>query len=250
MREPVIARRPTVLDTSFDILEYVCNAAEDVALADIVKHLGIPKTTAFRIVSMLVERGYLDRIDGKYRGSLKIAALANSVLSRVSLRQTAFEPMSKLARETGETVHLSVRNGLRAVCIERVEGTNSVRLFMQVGRSVDLTKGSSAKILLAHADQETVNHIVIGISSADARRALIDQIAEIREKGYVVTHGELDEYAIGIAAPVTDVNHNVVAAVSLAGLEVRLGGERLDESISMVRACAKEISRALGDMRP
>ncbi len=147
-------------------------------------------------------------------------------------------------------MHLSVRNGLRAVCIERVEGTNSVRLFMQVGRSVDLTKGSSAKILLAHADQETVNHIVNGISSADARRALIDQIAEIREKGYVVTHGELDEYAIGIAAPVTDVNHNVVAAVSLAGLEVRLGGERLDESISMVRACAKEISRALGDMRP
>ena len=236
----------TSIEKALDLLETVAAQTNGISLIELTKALNLPKTTVFRIASLLESRGYLSRNEHGYIPGLRLISLGFASLEQVNLRKAARSCMEKLAALTGETVHLSVRDNLEAVCVERVEGTNSVRLFMQVGRRAPLYKGSSAKVLLAYAGNEVQKAVLESIPTDEQRKMLLSQLADIREKGYVITRGDLDEYAIGIAAPIIDHSGKVVAAVSLAGLESRLGGTNLQDNITKVCECAKQISIGLG----
>jgi len=236
----------TSIDKAFDLLETVAAHKNGISLAELTKAMNLPKATVFRIASLLEYRGYLSKNENGYVPGLRLVSLGIAALDQINLRKFARSRMEELAAATGETVHLSVRDGLEAVCIERVEGTNSVRLFMQLGKRAPLHKGSSAKILLAYASDEVQKTVLENLPTDKQRNTLLSQIADIRRKGYVVTHGDLDEYAIGIGAPIADLRGKVVAAISLAGLESRLGGANLQENIARVCKCARDISLRLG----
>ena len=75
-------------------------------------------------------------------------------------------------------------------------------------------------------------------------------IAETQRLGYTLSQNELDEGAIGIAAPIRDRSGYAIAAIGLAGPAPRFQGERRDAIVSALCQATRSVSVSLGYQEP
>src|SRR5262245_15525021 len=77
------------------------------SLAQIAQAAGLPKPSAYRIVSSLVANGLMHQsADGRYELGFRLFELGAIVQSRLVLARVAADAVQTLAAETGETVLL------------------------------------------------------------------------------------------------------------------------------------------------
>ena len=85
---------------------------------------GLPLSTTHRLVAELEAWGGLTRrADGAYEIGRKLWQLGTLARVSRSLRDVALPLMQDLCAATGENVHLAVRDGLRALYVDRISGS-------------------------------------------------------------------------------------------------------------------------------
>src|SRR5919204_3954877 len=96
------------LQRALDVLELVAEHGE-VRLADVVAVLGTPRASAYRLLSALEERGYVDheRSDHTYRIGVALQVLAARSTESLLVRAAA-PALAALRAATGEAVNLGV----------------------------------------------------------------------------------------------------------------------------------------------
>ncbi len=217
---------------------------------DLAEQVGIPVSTVYRYVRTMRIYGLLEGEDGQYVLGPRLARFSVR-RSAPHLVELARPILGRLVAETGETAILTVRVGLAAMCLDRIESPHPVRLSYELGSAWPLHAGASAKALLAYAPEEVQRRVLAGpvtrftSRTPDAVR-LRHQLAEIRATGVVVTRGEVDPAATGIALPLRrgDV---AVCAVSVAGPSSRLTTARTDAVVSELRAGVRELEALVDD---
>jgi DNA-binding IclR family transcriptional regulator len=78
---------------------------------------------------------------------------------------------------------------------------------------------------------------------------LIDELSNVRQRGYATNLEELEPGLAAIAAPIRDIHGQVIAAISVGGPVARLTEDDKpnSEMVQEVIAIAKAISGALGN---
>ena len=101
------------LEKGLDILEFLAGERFSNSQVDIAKALGRSQGEIYRMLACLEERGYVlkEPNTGNYRLSLRLYQLAHRQSSTMLLRHAAMLPLDALADETGQSCHLSVRQG-------------------------------------------------------------------------------------------------------------------------------------------
>ena len=113
------------------------------------KH-GLARPTAHRLIQGLEDHGFLASVGGfGYALGPRLLALAASAMRDLPLRELARPALERLARSTGESAQLYVRDGDRRICIDAAESRSELRTIVEIGASLPLTKGSAGKIFLA-----------------------------------------------------------------------------------------------------
>lgn len=218
-------------------------------LQEIAGHIGLAKSTTFRIVQSLEEAGYLIRLDDqKYCLSFRFTRLAGMVMSTLSIRQVARPLLQALARQTQETVTLNMVNGRDRTCIDVIDTPSPLMSMARPGQSVRLAHtGATAKALMAYLPLKQQERLVAQPARAMNRPAteLLAELARIRRDGYCVSHGERVLGLSAVAAPVHEHNNTVNYCVTITSPTVRLK-PRLDESVQALLKTTHEISRRLG----
>ena len=162
--------------------------------------------------------------------------------------------MKELVALAKETVLLTVVNGSRAVCLERVESEGAIRytLFLP-GASIPLHCGASSKILMAYLPEEEWNRIIAkeGLrrytpNTITQRSRLKSHLREIRRRGYAFSDQEVDPDVRAIAAPILNATGQVVAGLSVAGPAYRISKKRVPPLKKLVIGYAQKISALLG----
>jgi DNA-binding IclR family transcriptional regulator len=166
------------------------------------------------------------------------------------VRDAARPHLVALTEAMGETTILTVADGAEALCIEKIESAYAMRLTARIGERVPLHCGSSPRCLLAYASEPEREAYLARPLAAFSPETITDPaalrraIAETRIAGYVISRSEIDDGMVSVAAPIWDGCDSVIAAVSMAGPEIRLTTERLPDMIAAVRATAAAISAA------
>src|SRR3954462_3385536 len=126
------------------IFESFTVEASSLTLQEISDHIGLPKSTAFRIVQSLEEAGYLVRLeDQKYCLSFRFTRLAGLVKSTLSIREIARPIMTELADSTKETAPIHTVSGRTRVCVDAIATSPSpLRSVVTPGEQVTLVSGS------------------------------------------------------------------------------------------------------------
>ena len=216
-------------------------------LREIVASTGLPKTTTVRLLATLESRALVVR-----RGETTYAPGA-AVLQWVRLAASVWEVstearavMRQLVDECGETVNIYVRQGLSRSSIAQEEGTATVRSVVEVGATMPLSRGATAKVLLGGAPDSVVDELAALDETVDLE-GLRRQVAATLETGYGVTHGERELGASAVAAPIRHPDGRLIAALSVSGPTSRFTADRIPRYVDAVTAAARSISeRGLG----
>ncbi|MBF7084615.1 IclR family transcriptional regulator [Desulfallas sp. Bu1-1] len=231
-----------------DILDCFTLEKSELGISEISRLTGMYKSTAFRIVQTLINRGVLvqNPESKKFMLGFKVFELGAVASANIEIRKVARPLMEELGNRTRETINLSIEHLGERVCIEMVESKEAVRNFVQVGMRGPLHVGATGKVLLAFLPPEQLGQIVQKVDESVDREKLLTQLSEIRDKHYSVSHEERVVGATAVSAPVKDHSGRVVAALTVSGPSMRFPDDRVNELINEVKECALKISKRLG----
>src|SRR4030066_1717566 len=113
------------VDRALAVLEHLSKLSAPISLAQISVALKINKASMYRTLNSLVANGYVykDENAGTFKLSFKICELSSLILDRLDLKYIARPSLESLNRDTGETVHLVIRDWSRGVYIDKIEST-------------------------------------------------------------------------------------------------------------------------------
>ena len=217
---------------------------------------GLPVPTTHRIVVALQRHGLLVRDPATKRFRLGPAAIAlgRAALASTDLPTVAGRLLPGLTRSTEETSLLTVLSDGQdtSVCLLRVESPHPLRLSVQPGRALALHAGASQKSLLAYMPQADRERVASGrlekfcVNTLDTRQGLLAEIEQIRRRGWSHSFEETNAGVWGVAVALLNASGNSVAAVGIAGPQVRASRQRVERGVRATAEVAAEIAAALG----
>ena len=221
---------------------------EYLGVAEISKELGLHKTTVFRVVKTLEHQGWLrqDAPNGKYRLSSKLITLASAVTRNASVDDLILQEMRDLRDEYNEDVVLTGLIDDVAVCMEKVQSNNMLRVHSRVGRVSNLLRGSTGKTLLAFFPEEKAQRILDHSFSnskedQEERKRLEQTILQIREEGFCSTTSEQDPGITSVTVPVFDREGRIRYSLALLGEENRMRQKGLPQMLQSLRQSASRL---------
>ncbi|GGA26332.1 IclR family transcriptional regulator [Psychrobacillus lasiicapitis] len=241
---------------SMDILNLFMEHAA-LSFQDIIELSSIPKTSVYRMLLTLEEMGFIEKgDDSKYRLGLLFLTYGNLVSSRLDLRQIAYPIMQALHKELKEAINLIVKQGDEAIYIEKVDVFQKVRLYTAIGRRSPLYAGACSRVILSFLQEEEIESYLeniqlepFAIGTIINKEQLIESIQSARTSGYTISHSELENHTSAIAAPIFNYKGEVIAGISIAGIEANYQNENEAIFSQKIMAAANEISEKLGYVR-
>jgi DNA-binding IclR family transcriptional regulator len=250
-----VAPTPT-LDRLVEVMFALADARTPLTAAELAAAANLPVSSTYRLVGALERHGFVDR--RPRRGiavGLRVLELAGLVEER--LEATLLEParpeMERLAREHRETVLLTAPAGSSSIGLASAPSPRPIRLTFARWRLAPLHRGASGKVLLAHLETDAAERVIAAAALAEPRLdvdRLRADLAATRARGHVVTYGELDAGAGGVAAPVFDADGRLVAGLTAAGpVERVLAAEQTlaEAVVSAARAIETAVGRSARD---
>lgn len=205
---------------AFDVLGAFSHRNRVLSLAEIARRCGLPKSTAHRVLSMLLETGAVEQAEGGYRLGLRMFSLG-ALPPEAELREAAMVHLEWLHRVAGQTLHLAVLRGGDVVYLEKLVSRQRVDTPAAIGDRLPATCTAVGKALLAFSGEQAEAAVLVeplprltakSVASGDALRG---QLAAIRERGYATDREESTGGLACVAVPVT-AGGRAVAAISVA----------------------------------
>jgi DNA-binding IclR family transcriptional regulator len=235
------------------VIELLSRSERPLNLTQIGKELGMAKSNVHRLMQALVETRFVlrDEASGTYSPSIKLWELGSAVLGKLDLRRHAERQMDALMEQTGESVHLSVLDGIEVVYVHKIDSASPVRAYSQIGGRVPAYCVATGKALLAFSSERVVELACSTLrrhtdSTITDRDEFLKEMRIVRQRGYAINRAEWRQGVWGLAAPVLDARGFVIAAVGISGPAERFRKSILPTWSAAVIATALEISDALG----
>lgn len=227
-------------------------------LAAIGREVGTSKSTTHRLVVFLQRSGFLRHVEGRgYLLGAKLIELGAAALEQMPLTGLARPHIERLARNTGDTIHLSVRDGDDIIYVDKISSTKGLEMRSRVGMHKPMATTGTGKAMMLDMEESEWGRLY-SIAHADVISAEVpppgflaweeyrQAMRHFRAQGYAF---ELEENEAGIrcvAAPIRDARGVIVAGLSVASTVPYMSRERMQTLAPAVVACAVGIARELG----
>jgi DNA-binding IclR family transcriptional regulator len=258
-------KRPKVVSTARYTVDAAAKALEllsvfsfrepRLSLADLAARTGIPRATAFRLLSTLEQSGFLAKDHGAYQLGIKCFVLGNIVAGGLDLRETAHPHLVALRDATRETTQIAILDHWQVVYLERMISPYPVgSMRSRAGSILPAYCTALGKTLLAYmpdgeveAWAATQKFPALTPTTITSVRRLLKELRVIRERGYGIDDEEREKGLRCLAAPIRNHHGDVVAAISVAGPIDRLPQDLIGSDVAeAVLAAARAISIDLG----
>jgi DNA-binding IclR family transcriptional regulator len=242
------------LDHALVILETIGHGRSSLGLSEIVRKTEYAKTTVHRVLLTLVQRGFVRKEyqTGRYQLTLKLFEIGSTAVSQLSIKDVAKPYLEAVRNLSGETAHLAVIDDDGVFYIDKIESTQSIRMYSYIGSRAPIHCTAVGKVLLAYQSEERIEIFLspelkpYTQNTILSKDKLMEKLRKIRKQGYALDNEELEIGLFCIASPVRNHLGEVIAAISISGPKIRLGKHRIKELIQFIIKTSNEISAALG----
>ena len=152
-RSSAAGARPSVqsVDRAVSVLEILAKQGE-AGVTEIAEELDVHKSTAFRLLGVLENRGLVEQEKdrGKYYLGAGVLRLAGAAAVRLDISQEGVPVCRELAEELGETANIAVLDDDAAVNIMQARGSAVGHRAELAGQTHPAARHASGKVLLAH----------------------------------------------------------------------------------------------------
>ncbi|GGD08494.1 IclR family transcriptional regulator [Nocardioides daphniae] len=241
------------------VLRFLATQADPVPLERIMRAVDLPRSTAYHLLTAMIEEGFVVHLADDHRYGLGVAAfeVGSGFTRQEPLQRLARRPLAALVDAVGHGAHLAVPHGRDVLYVieERAPGRPplvtdvGVRLPAHLtasGRAI-LSALPAAQVRALYPDRDAfVDRTGVGPQSLSALRPLLQ---ETRQRGWATESGEVTPGLASVAAPVLDHNHLPVAGLAVTYPDEVAAGEQARIAAAVVRT-AELLSRRLRGVSP
>jgi DNA-binding IclR family transcriptional regulator len=223
-------------DKSLAILEFV-HEREGATMATICAELGLTKSTAHGHLTTLRNRGYLVKDGERYHLGMKLLRFGEAARHRDEAYSAIKAGVDALAEQVDEGVDYSILENERIVSVYNSIVNENDPNFSP-GREY-LPHGTAAgKAILAEFDDDRALNLVdatglppLTENTITTRKAFLESLEGVRERGYAVNDEEYQEGLRAVAAVVTGPDDAVRGALGVGGPMYRITGDVFEEDL-------------------
>ena len=239
----------------FGVIEALAARPGGTSLQQLCAATGLAKSTAHRMLASLVEMGYVvqDSFTTRYRLTLKLFELGSAVVNDMDILAVARPHLDRLSRQTGEAVHLVLRDGADIVYLYKAEALGVRRMSSQVGLRAPMYCTGVGKAILATLPDDEVAEIwrhsrpqkLTGrtVASLDALTA---QLADVRRSGYAIDDEENELGVRCVALAIPGPGGRAESAFSISGLAPYMTADRIRRISALALETRDDILREMG----
>lgn len=240
------------LERACKVLRLLAEHAAGLGLVEISQKLKIPRTTALRILSTLTRDDLVGRRESRYVLGSGMIALGTAALRNLDLRAAAAPVVHALSVKVGETAHLAIPSGDRALLVEVAQSPDPIRVGAPAGTLVDLHCSATGKVLLAFGPGgwEPTPRPRRTAKTRVELDDLRDELAHVRDRGYALDDEEYFDGVRCLAAPVRDAHGDVIAALGITATTGRFPVRLVSAHADAVIEHAVTLSASLGCATP
>ncbi len=246
---------PQTVEKALNILEVFEDVPGSLGITELSQKVKLNKSTTYRIIQVLKRRGYVNQNHqtNKYELGYRILRISGRLLAKLHLRAAAKEALEELVKATTQTAQLAILDQKQMLFIDQIEGTDIIRLRLQIGARTPLYCTAAGKAILSFLSGEEKEKIVgrealkpMTQWTITSLAILERQMKRIRKRGFSVGHREFQSDISAVGAPVFGADGKVIAAVVLTMPSIRFQRRKVNDYGNLVRHAALEVSRNIG----
>ncbi|MTD54037.1 IclR family transcriptional regulator [Amycolatopsis pithecellobii] len=227
-------------------------------VSDIAAQLDVHKSTVFRLIATLEARGLVEQVAdrGQYQLGYGVVQLAAGVTRRHDIAIVSRATCQELAERVGETVNIVIRDGQEVLTVDQVIGSAAVTTMNWAGQRSPVHATAAGKVFLAAMPATERDSLMAKPLTRYTEHTLVDrealeaQVSTVTREGYGYTIEELEVGLVSVAAPIRDLDGDVVAALTVSGPIFRINAGTMMDIAPAVIAAAATISERNGYPKP
>lgn len=207
------------------MLRFLASQPEPVPLDRIARACGLPRSTAYHLLTAMIEEGFVVHLADDHRYGLGVAAFeVGSGFSRqVPLQRMSRRALTDLVDRTGQTSHLAVLHGRDVLYVVEERAPGRPPLVTDVGVRLPAHLTASGRAILSALPAAQVRALYPDADAFVDRHgtgprtlsAIRSVLSETRRRGHAIEEGEVTPGFASVAAPVLDHNAHPVAGLAV-----------------------------------
>jgi IclR family acetate operon transcriptional repressor len=244
----------TALQRGLRILHLFSESPRGLTAKQVAASSRLPVSTVHRFLANLVTSGFLNRdADGIHHLGIACFSIGQAAAGQLDIRRLSLPYLRELNQQTRETIHLTVRHGLSAVYVEKLDSPEPLRIYSRIGASVPLHCTAVGKVLLAYLPPEEQERILPELelkrltpNSVGNLQELKTELFRVRKNGFASDLEEHELHIRCVAAPIWDHTGNVQSSLSITAPAFRMPVTRLRQMAPLMQRAGLRISAELG----
>ncbi len=245
------------VDRALDILILLHREQREMGVTEIAKALDIYKSTIYRTLYTLENKGFIQRnsVTGKYWLGIKLYTIGMSVGEKMPIKEIIQPYAKELSEKFGEVVNVSILDTTTykypktILIIKEEKQGQMLTVSPKLGSISESFSAAVGKCLLAFSEDDVIEKMKDVEFSLNTKNGiknwdqLCKELERVRSDGYALDNEEAEIGLTCVAAPIFHKNNQAVAAISLSGPTSRINvSGKFEKIIEAVKKTAKEVS--------
>ena len=229
-----------------DILDALQDARQGASLPDISAITALPKSSAFRYLSALEARQYVERDEDTALYRVGLAFQPRNTRQLEAVLAVAGGPLQRLSHDTGETANLGTLEGSMVCHNLVVESEQMMRLAARVGDRGPIHSTALGKAMAAELPEERVLNILTSIEMTRFTDVTIttpqqyqEALVAVRRQGFALD--DCENQADGRCVAVALQGMPFSCAISASAPAERFGIDKVPEVVKQLRKAGAQI---------
>jgi DNA-binding IclR family transcriptional regulator len=243
------------IEKALNVLEVFLKHDGELGIGQLAELGELNVSTAHRIASTLVKRGYLvqSKKGAKYALGPRLLEFGPVVVSGMTIRDIARPFLNQIIEEINESVNLAVFDSDHALIIDYFQPSMSLIYVNKIGQRLPLHNTGLGKIFLAHMEERDMEKFLqtnrlpayTANTITDPAR-LKEELKAIRSEGIAIDDEENELGGKCVAAPIKNGSGHVIAAFSVSVPTTRIDRSRTESLKLLLKDKSRQISGAMG----
>ncbi|HRW19382.1 MAG TPA: IclR family transcriptional regulator [Dermatophilaceae bacterium] len=237
---------------ALDILRLLARHLEPLPAARIARSVGIPRSSAYRILATLADRGFVSHLRESGRFGLGAAAyeLGSAYQRQGPLQREAAPVLARLVDQTTHNAHLAVMHGRDVLYVVEERAAGRPRLVTDVGVRLPASLTASGLAMLSALPAAQVRALYPRAELLVQREgrgpatltALRRELVAVRTRGYAAEDGSISTGLASVALPVLDHGGHPIAAVAVTYPSDTVSDEQVEALVERIRRAVAAIT--------
>ncbi|API93048.1 transcriptional regulator [Virgibacillus pantothenticus] len=249
---PKNQKRTSSLENALALLSLFTMNEPELSVTSVSKKLFISKSTAHRLLSSLVQEGfvYKDARTRLYSLGASVLSLVNIVNSQIHISTEVIPLLNLLVEKTKESAHLSILDHQQTVYIQTIKGVYPCKDQINLGTQRPSYYTAAGQAIIAY-HPELYDDLMIDLYTCTSNPVKLpssfkQRMASIASKGYAISNGEWVKGVTELAVPVYKKHTDVIASISITANSDRITSPTIQKRyIRLLQHAAGELQKMI-----